>query len=33
MTGAVSIAPDAVIALRDRLLALRIDLHRRLAES
>ena len=33
MTASVSIAPNAVDALRDRLLALRIDLHRRLAES
>jgi hypothetical protein len=29
----VSIAPASVAALRDRLLALRADLHRRLAES
>jgi hypothetical protein len=33
MTGAVSIAPDAVVALRDRLRCLRADLRRRLAES
>jgi hypothetical protein len=33
MTGAVSIAPDAVVALRDRLRCLRADLRRRLAKS